>query len=143
MTNLGAPTNHDALARAYETLIRNEGIADGCALENLACGDLTSRQRRILSAFVTLWDECDAVSVYWSVGDIVECGGGLQMIVVSVHGSRAVLYDATPQGFSEGDGPFIPAESSAPGGDWCIIGDDESGFATYQEALAVVTESGQ
>jgi hypothetical protein len=60
MANLGAPTNHDALARAYETLIHNEGIADGCALENLACDDLTSRQRRILSAFVTLWDAADS-----------------------------------------------------------------------------------
>ncbi len=53
-------TNHDALARAYETLMMNEGLVHGCALENLTAGDLTSRQRRILSAFVTLWDACES-----------------------------------------------------------------------------------
>ncbi len=58
MANLGAPTNCDALSRAYETLLRNEGVEDGCALELLMSDGLTERQRQILSAFVTLWDAC-------------------------------------------------------------------------------------
>lgn len=137
-------TNHDALAAAYGAIIQNEGIADGCALENLACDDLTSRQRRILSAFVTLWDACDDQSAsIWRVGDLHECGGGLQMVVISAHGRRAVLYDTTQQRFGEGDGQFIPAEMNGSAGDWGIIGENESGFDSYGEALAMVMESGQ
>ena len=55
------PTNHDALAAAYSTIIQNEGISgDGDALEQLSTDELTPRQRRILSAFVILWDAADS-----------------------------------------------------------------------------------
>ena len=77
----------------------------------------------------------------WAVGDFHECGGGLQMLVVSAHGSRAVLYDTTPRAYGENDGPFVLVEATG-GADWVIVSDDETGFASYAEALATVSEAG-
>lgn len=81
----------------------------------------------------------------WIVGEVEEWAAGdfRQLIVKSVHGARAVLYDA--EGGAEA---YIPAEAEtervAVGeGDlpWCIITPDETGLPTYAAALAIVLEA--
>jgi hypothetical protein len=76
----------------------------------------------------------------WTVGAVIEWPAGdfRPLLVMSAHGPRAVLYDA-----SGGAESFIPAEAwgEEGAGDWSIVTPDECGLPDYAAALAAVLES--
>lgn len=83
----------------------------------------------------------------WTVGAFEEWAAGdfRQLLVMSVHGARAILYDD-----KGGAAAFIPAEAEAErvavGEDdlpWCIITENEEGLPTYEAALAEVQAAEQ